>query len=124
MLLKLEATRSLFYHAVSEAKLPPTPETRQRARAAHVTVQRNAVEITSLAMRVCGGRAILKRFPLERHLRDARAASVMRPWTLGHRDGRAMERGPGAGGGARRSIQGRIGGTLLASLTPADADRR
>ena len=81
MVLKLEATRSLFYHAVSEAKLPPTPETRQRARAAHVTVQRNAVEITSLAMRVCGGRAILKRFPLERHLRDARAASVMRPWT-------------------------------------------
>ncbi len=82
MVLKVEASRSLFYHAVSEAKLPPTPETRQRARAAHATVQRNAVEVTSLAMRVCGGRAILKRFPLERHLRDARAAAVMRPWTL------------------------------------------
>ena len=81
MVLKLEATRSLFYHAVSEAKLPPTPETRQRARAAHATVQRNAVAVTSDAMRVCGGRAILRRFPLERHLRDARAASVMRPWT-------------------------------------------
>ncbi len=81
LVLKLEAARSLFYRAVSEAKLPPTPETRQRARAAHVTVQRNAVAITSEAMRVCGGRAILKRFPLERHLRDARAASVMRPWT-------------------------------------------
>ncbi len=81
MLLKVEATRSLFYHAISEAKLPVTPEIRQRARAAHAMVQRNAVAVTSDAMRICGGRAILKRFPLERHLRDARAAPVMRPWT-------------------------------------------
>ena len=81
MILKVEAARSLFYHAVSEAKLPPTRETRQRARAAHAAVQRHAVAVTSEAMRICGGRAILKRFPLERHLRDARAAAVMRPWT-------------------------------------------
>ena len=27
-------------------------------------------------------RAFLKAYPLERHLRDAQAASVMRPWTL------------------------------------------
>ncbi len=81
MVFTVEATRSLFYHAASEAKLPPTPETRRRARAAHATVQRNVVAVTSEAMRICGGRAILKRFPLERHLRDARAAPVMRPWT-------------------------------------------
>jgi alkylation response protein AidB-like acyl-CoA dehydrogenase len=81
MLFKLEAARALYYRAVSEAKHPPTPEIRQRARAAHVTVQRAVVEVTQEAIRVCGGRALLKQFPLERLLRDAQAASVMRPWT-------------------------------------------
>jgi hypothetical protein len=33
------------------------------------------------AIRVCGGRAFLKRYPLERYARDARAAALMRPWT-------------------------------------------
>ncbi len=53
----------------------------QRARAAHVTVQRAVVTVTQEAIRVCGGRAFLKRYPLERHARDARAAALMRPWT-------------------------------------------
>ena len=44
-------------------------------------VQRSVVEVTQEAIRVCGGRALLKRFPLERFLRDAQAASVMQPWT-------------------------------------------
>jgi alkylation response protein AidB-like acyl-CoA dehydrogenase len=33
------------------------------------------------AIRVCGGRAFLKRYPFERYSRDARAAALMRPWT-------------------------------------------
>jgi len=37
--------------------------------------------LTGEAMRVCGGRAMLKRYPLERYYRDARASAVMRPWT-------------------------------------------
>jgi len=53
----------------------------QRARAAHVTVQRAVVAVTQEAIRVCGGRAFLKRYPLERYARDARAAALMRPWT-------------------------------------------
>jgi hypothetical protein len=53
----------------------------QRARAAHVTVQRSAVTLTQEAIRVCGGRALLKRHPLERYARDARAGALMRPWT-------------------------------------------
>lgn len=77
----VEATQALYWRAVSEAKLPPTTEIRQRARAAHVTVQRNAVAVTQEAMRICGGRALLKQFPFERYARDAHAASVMRPWT-------------------------------------------
>jgi alkylation response protein AidB-like acyl-CoA dehydrogenase len=44
-------------------------------------VQRAAVELTGEAIRVCGGRAMLKRYPLERLYRDARASAVMRPWS-------------------------------------------
>jgi alkylation response protein AidB-like acyl-CoA dehydrogenase len=53
----------------------------QPARAAHVAVQRSAVVLTQEAIRVCGSRALLKRHPLERYARDARAGALMRPWT-------------------------------------------
>ena len=45
------------------------------------SVQRAVVAVTQEAIRVCGGRAFLKRYPLERYARDARAAALMRPWT-------------------------------------------
>lgn len=81
MLFELESARALFYRAASEAAVDPSLEVVQRARAAHVSVQRAVVNITQEAMRICGGRAILKKFPLERYARDARASAVMRPWT-------------------------------------------
>ena len=81
MTFALEAARALYYRAISEARIDGSPEVVQRARAANVTVQRTAVTVTQEAIRVCGGRAILKRYPLERFARDARAAAVMRPWT-------------------------------------------
>jgi alkylation response protein AidB-like acyl-CoA dehydrogenase len=40
-----------------------------------------AVEVTDLCLRVGGGVAYAKHGPLERHFRDARAASVMAPTT-------------------------------------------
>ena len=43
--------------------------------------QQELIELAREAIRICGGRALLKRFPLERYLRDAQASSVMRPWT-------------------------------------------
>jgi alkylation response protein AidB-like acyl-CoA dehydrogenase len=81
MLFNLEAARALYYRAISEESLDPPVEAIQRARAAHVQVQRGVVQLTGEAIRVCGGRAMLKRYPLERYYRDARAAAVMRPWT-------------------------------------------
>jgi alkylation response protein AidB-like acyl-CoA dehydrogenase len=81
MLFTLEAARALYYRAISEDQLDPPVEAVQRARAAHVTIQRGVVELTGEAIRVCGGRTILKRYPLERYYRDARASAVMRPWT-------------------------------------------
>jgi len=81
MLFALEAARALYYRAISEARPDAPPEAVQRARAAHVTVQRAVIHVTQEAIRVCGGRALLKRFPLERYARDARAGALMRPWT-------------------------------------------
>jgi len=81
MLFALEAARALYYRSISEAQVDPPPEAVQRARAAHVTVQRMVVTVTQEAIRICGGRAFLKRYPLERYARDARAAALMRPWT-------------------------------------------
>lgn len=81
MLFTLEATRALYYRAISEARVDGPAEVVQRARAAHVTVQRSVVTVTQEAIRVCGGRGLLKRYPLERYARDARAGALMRPWT-------------------------------------------
>jgi alkylation response protein AidB-like acyl-CoA dehydrogenase len=81
MLFTLEAARALYYRAISEARVDPSLAAVQRARAAHVTIQRAVVVLTQEAIRVCGGRAMLKRYPLERYARDARAAALMRPWT-------------------------------------------
>ena len=81
MLFAIEGARALFYRAISEAQVDPPLEAVQRARAAHVTIQRAVVAVTQEAIRVGGGRAFLKRYPLERFARDARAAALMRPWT-------------------------------------------
>src|SRR5438105_10700627 len=81
LLFALEAARAPYYRVISEAQVDAPLEAVQRARAAHVTVQRTVVAITQEAIRVGGGRAFLKRYPLVRYARDARAAALMRPWT-------------------------------------------
>jgi len=81
MLFALEAARALFYRTIAESQVHPSQAVAQRARAAHVTIQRGVVEVTTEAIRICGGRAMLRRHPLERYARDAHAAAVMRPWT-------------------------------------------
>jgi alkylation response protein AidB-like acyl-CoA dehydrogenase len=99
MLFAIEAARALYYRAISEARVDPPPEAVQRARAAHVTVQRAVVAITQEAIRICGGRAFLKRYPLERYARDARAAALMRPWTQELATQQAWETALGVNGG-------------------------
>jgi alkylation response protein AidB-like acyl-CoA dehydrogenase len=98
MLFTLEAARALYYRAISEAQVDPPPEAVQRARAAHVTVQRAVIAVTQEAIRVGGGRAFLKRYPLERYARDARAAALMRPWTQEIATQQAWEAALGLGG--------------------------
>jgi alkylation response protein AidB-like acyl-CoA dehydrogenase len=57
MLFAIESARAIYYRAISEAEVDPPLEAVQRARAAHVIVQRAVVAVTQEAIRVCGGRA-------------------------------------------------------------------
>ncbi len=98
MLFALEAARALYYRAIAEARVDTPPAAVQRARAAHVTVQRSTVTVTQEAIRVCGGRGLLKRYPLERYARDARAGALMRPWTQEIATQQAWEAALGLGG--------------------------
>ena len=97
MLFTLESARALYYRAISEARVDAPADAVQRARAAHVTVMRGAVTVTQEAIRVCGGRGLLKRYPLERYARDARAGALMRPWTQEIATQQAWEQALGAG---------------------------
>ena len=98
MLFTLEAARALYYRAISEAHVDSPAPVVQRARAAHVTVQRSVITVTQEAIRVCGGRGLLKRYPLERYARDARAGALMRPWTQEIATQQAWEAALGLGG--------------------------
>src|SRR2546430_6252027 len=51
MLFALEAARALYYRAISEARVNAPAEALQRARAAHVTVQRSVITVTQEAIR-------------------------------------------------------------------------
>jgi alkylation response protein AidB-like acyl-CoA dehydrogenase len=106
MLFSLEAARALYYRAIAEAQVNAPVAAVQRARAAHVTVQRSVVTLTQEAIRVCGGRALLKRYPLERLARDARAGAVMRPWTQDIATQQAWEVALGVGGAAGKDQAG------------------
>ncbi|MGH3010796.1 MAG: acyl-CoA dehydrogenase family protein [Gaiellaceae bacterium] len=46
---------------------------------AKIAATEAAVEVTQLALEVCGGQGYTRALPIERHLRDARAGTVMAP---------------------------------------------
>ncbi len=81
MRLRLEQTKALWFQAISEARVDPPKEAVLRAWAAQHAVMEGANDIARLAVRTCGGQAILKRFELERIYRDSRCGSLMLPWT-------------------------------------------
>jgi alkylation response protein AidB-like acyl-CoA dehydrogenase len=81
MRIKLEQTRALFLQSAREARIDPDDDTRQRLYAAHFTIMENSNALCALALRTCGGQAMLKSLPLERLYRDSRCGSLMLPWT-------------------------------------------
>ena len=93
MLFKIEAARALFYRSISEAKLTLNGEIMQRARAAHVTIQRAVVEVTQEALRVCGGPRHVKALSTGalRARRPCRSGDAA--LDAGHRHGGSVETG-------------------------------
>jgi alkylation response protein AidB-like acyl-CoA dehydrogenase len=77
---QVEATRRLVYWAAEEGD-SGGPETLPALTAAKAQVADTAVTVTNDAMTLVGGMGYRDRHPLERHLRDARAAHVMSPTT-------------------------------------------
>jgi alkylation response protein AidB-like acyl-CoA dehydrogenase len=82
MQLAVERADALVLRAVDEAGVDPSPEQVRRAWAAVVTAMETAPEVSSTALRVCGGRSLLKPQPLERLYRDARCGATMLPWSV------------------------------------------
>jgi len=81
MRIMLEQTKSLWFQSVCDAKPNPSRDERLRAYAAQYTVMENANELAQLALRTCGGQAMLRSLPLERIYRDSRCGALMLPWT-------------------------------------------
>ncbi|WP_431282014.1 acyl-CoA dehydrogenase family protein [Humitalea sp. 24SJ18S-53] len=81
MNIMLEQTKALWFQSITEAGPDPTKEQVLRAYAAQHSVMENANAIATLAIRTCGGQAMLKSLPLERIYRDSRCGGLMLPWT-------------------------------------------
>ncbi|NKB60639.1 MAG: acyl-CoA dehydrogenase [Gammaproteobacteria bacterium] len=81
MRVMLEQTKSLWFQSISEAKPNPDRESLIRAWTAQYSVMENANEIAQLAIRTCGGQAMLRSLALERLYRDSRCGALMLPWT-------------------------------------------
>ncbi|MBX2835407.1 MAG: acyl-CoA dehydrogenase family protein [Gammaproteobacteria bacterium] len=81
MRIMLEQTKSIWFQSISEARPNPSQESIMRAWSAQHTVMENANQLAQLAIRTCGGQAMLRSLHLERLYRDSRCGSLMLPWT-------------------------------------------
>ena len=79
--IMLEQTRAMYHRVISDARPNPDKEDIIRMYAGHYTVMENSNEICQLAIRTCGGQAMLKSLPLERMYRDSRCGALMLPFT-------------------------------------------
>jgi alkylation response protein AidB-like acyl-CoA dehydrogenase len=70
-----------YLQAVARDMAAGSPEAEIGVLALKAAAAEMAVDVTDLCLRVGGGAAYSKHGPLERHFRDARAASVMAPTT-------------------------------------------
>jgi alkylation response protein AidB-like acyl-CoA dehydrogenase len=80
MRIKTDLTRALLLDTL-DAVEKGRADTMLRVLEVKAAAGEAATEVTDLAMRVCGGAAFRKDVGVERHFRDARAATVMAPTT-------------------------------------------
>ena len=82
MNLVYERAQALCYRVLGESGVDPTPDAVRRAWTSMVTTMEGAPEIASTALRVCGGRSLLRPSRLEQFYRDARCGATMLPWSV------------------------------------------
>lgn len=82
MNLVYEQAQSLCHRVLGEAAVDPTPDAVRRAWASMVTTMEGAPTLASTAIRICGGRSMLRPSRLEQHFRDARCGATMLPWSV------------------------------------------
>ena len=80
MRIKTDMCRALLGDALTALEAG-RDDTMLRVLEVKAAAGESATEVTDLAMRVCGGAAFRKEVGIERHFRDARAATVMAPTT-------------------------------------------
>ncbi|MHB1533327.1 MAG: acyl-CoA dehydrogenase family protein [Acidimicrobiales bacterium] len=80
MRLKTDVTKALVADTVS-AMAEGRPDAVLRVLEAKAAAAEAAIDVTDLAMKVCGGSAFRKELGIERRFRDARAARIMAPTT-------------------------------------------
>jgi len=80
MQVKVDMTRALLLDAL-DAIETDRADAMLRVLEVKAAAGEASTEVTDLAMRVCGGAAFRKEVGIERHFRDARAATVMAPTT-------------------------------------------
>lgn len=80
MRVKTSMARTLLDDTIA-AMEAGRPDTMLRVLEVKAAAGETAVEVTDMAMRVCGGAAFRKEIGVDRYFRDARAAGVMAPTT-------------------------------------------
>ena len=81
MQIKYEQSKAMLHSVVDSAHLDPTEDDMVSAWAAVYTVMENANDVARIAVKVCGGQAMLKHLSLERMYRDSRLGALMLPWS-------------------------------------------
>jgi len=82
MTLLYDRAQALCYRVLAESAVDPSASAVRRAWSSMVTTMEGAPELASLAIRVCGGRSMLRPSRLEQFYRDARCGATMLPWSV------------------------------------------
>ncbi len=82
MNMAYEQAQALCYRALGEVTVDATQEQVTRAWASLVTTMEGCPDMASTAIRVCGGRSLLRPSYIERAYRDSRCGATMLPWSV------------------------------------------
>lgn len=82
MNVRYEQAQALLYRCLEDVQIDPTDDLVARAWASLVTTMEGCPEMASTAIRICGGRSMLRPSYIERVFRDSRCGAAMLPWSV------------------------------------------